>query len=238
MLRARPTRYTSVLPELRRLLTDLGLVPTEEGPGWAVLDAGSGRVRLCSVQPGSADDGMTAFSVEVRDPEAFARRTVEDGGRASLEDTIGGPRVRLTGPDGFTFYAEPTSHGATCADADPAVTVRMEWYTPDVAGAAATLAAIGARPRTGSAGPHDFTAKNGGVLAPREAPALRSGGLLFEYDGDLAALADRLAGRGWSPQTSGAEGGAPGRAAGVVRVSVPTADGREVTILSAASPIR
>lgn len=229
MLRVRPTRYTSTLPELRRLLEDVGLVVTEEGSGWAVLDAGSGRVRLRAVPAGSPGDGMTSFGVEIREPEAFTRRTREDGGRASIEDAIGGVRVRITGPDGFSFLAEPSAHGATCADADRALTVRMEWLTPDLPGAALALSAIGARPRTAGAPSQasEFTAKNGGVLALREAPVLRGGDLVLEYHGDVGTLASRLAGAGWSPEV----GKAQGRQGAVVRV--PTPDGGEVTILTA-----
>ncbi|WP_413249845.1 VOC family protein [Sinomonas flava] len=229
MLRVRPTRYTSAMPELRRLLEDVGLVVTEEGSGWAVLDAGSGRVRLRAVPAGSPGDGMTSFGVEIREPEAFTRRTRQDGGRASIEDAIGGLRVRITGPDGFSFLAEPSAHGATCADADRALAVRMEWLTPDLPGAALALSAIGARPRTaGAPGPAtEFTAKNGGVLALREAPVLRGGDLVLEYDGDVGTLASRLARAGWSPEV----GEAQGRQGAVVRV--PTPDGGEVTILTA-----
>lgn len=237
MLRARPTRYTSALPELRRLLTDLGLVATEEGHGWVVLDAGSGRVRLRAVSAGSRGDGLTAFAVEIRDPEVFARRTVQDGGRASVEDTISGRRVRITGPDGFSFLAEPTGHEALCGDADPALTVRMEWLTPDVPGAAATLAAIGARPLAQEPGgaPAVFAAKNGGILAARAAGVLRAGELVFEYDGDLATLAARLAGGGWSPSADGAPDEQGG---GVGRVTIPVPDGSPVTILTPARAIR
>ncbi|GAB3270911.1 hypothetical protein GCM10027449_06250 [Sinomonas notoginsengisoli] len=241
MLRAHPTRYTSALPELRRLLEDIGLVATEEGKSWVVLDAGSGRVRLRSVSAGSPGDGMTAFSVEIREPGTFVRRMVQDGGRAHVEDTITGPRVRVTGPDGFSFLAEPTSHAVTSTAADPNVTVHMEWLTPDVPGAAAALAAIGGRPRTDSPGqrdPAEFTAKNGGVLAARGHRVLGAGGLFLEDDGDLGALADRLASHGWSPQPEAGGSGAPGRADGVVRLRVPTSDGSEVTILTAPGAMR
>jgi hypothetical protein len=246
MLRARPTRYTSALPDLRRLLGDLGLVVTEEGEGWAVLDAGSGRVRLRAVPPGSPGDGKTSFGVEIREPAVFARRTREDGGRASVEDAMGGERVRITGPDGFSFLAEPTSQGATCPDADRAVTVRVEWLTPDPDRAALALAAIGARPRTTAGapaasattgpagapagGPTEFTAKNGGVVALRTARLLRGGDLVLEYAGDVAGLAERLAEAGWSPEV----GEEDGRSGAVVRV--PTPDGGDVTILTAPRP--
>lgn len=238
MLRVLATRYTSALPELRRLLLDLGLVPGEEGEGWAVLDSHSGRVRLRSAERGSPQDGATVFGVEVRDPQEFARRTADDGGRAALEDSAGGPRVRITGPDGFAFTAEPTSHAGRPVDADPDMTVRLEWNTPDLDGTAATLAAIGARPRPEPLlGPdlaREFTAKNGGVLAAIRAAAVSAGGLVLEYSGRRSELMPRLALAGWAAEEVNAEEAEGGsRPGGVVRVQIPTPDGRDVTILAA-----
>ena len=249
MLRVRPTRYTSALPQLRGLLESLGLVATEEGNGWTTMDSSGGRILLRSVTAGStgaAGDGVTVFGVEIREPEEFARRTLEDGGSAVLEDGNGGQRVRVTGPDGLTFLAEPSQHSAPCADADPAVAVRLEWLTPDVPGALATLASIGARPRTAHAAPEpalaapavqpgaeplgtEFTAKNGGVLAALPAPVPAVSGIVLEYDGDLAALGARLAADGWQP----GRGEAPGQPGAVVRLTVPVADGSPVVILPA-----
>jgi hypothetical protein len=238
MLRVLATRYTSALPELRRLLLDLGLVPGEEGEGWALLDSHSGRVRLRSAERGSPQDGATVFGVEVRDPREFARRTVDDGGRAALEESPGGPRVRIAGPDGFGFTAEPTSHTGRPVDADPDMTVRLEWHTPDLDGAAAALAAIGARPRTepllapGRA--REFTAKNGGVLAAVRADAVSGGGLVLEYSGRHSELMPRLALAGWGAEEVAAEEAEGGsRPGGVVRLRVPTPDGCDVTILAA-----
>lgn len=238
MLRVLATRYTSALPELRRLLLDLGLVPGEEGEGWAVLDSHSGRVRLRSAERGSPQDGATVFGVEVRDPQEFARRTADDGGRAALEDSAGGPRVRITGPDGFAFTAEPTSHAGRPVDADPDMTVRLEWNTPDLDGTAATLAAIGARPRPEPLlGPdlaREFTAKNGGVIAAIRAAAVSAGGLVLEYSGRRSELMPRLALAGWAAEEVNAEEAEGGsRPGGVVRVQIPTPDGRDVTILAA-----
>ncbi|MDQ4503002.1 VOC family protein [Sinomonas sp. ASV322] len=210
MLRVRPIITTPRVPEMRRLLEALGLVVTDGGADahgpWLVLDAGHGRVAL---REAHEPRHSVAFAVEVRDPETFARRTVDDGGAAALvhdgdEPPFGAERtdapwVRIEGPDGFSFRADPTTHGATSADADPRLTVRMAWLTPDVLGAAATLRAIGARPRdaSGTVGEGaEFVAKNGGVLVVAAAEAAASGGLAFEYDGDLAPLADRLAATG------------------------------------------
>lgn len=249
MLRVLPTRFTSALPELRRLLLDLGLVPAEEGQGWAVLDSRSGRVRLRTAERGSERDGTVVFGVEIRNPAEFARRTADDGGSAALVESPAGARVLVTGQDGFSFYAEPTGHTGQYVDADPDLAVRLEWRTPDPGGAAATLAAIGARRRADTLGPEgsrEFTAKNGGVLAAVPAPTA-SAALAFEYAGPLGELEARLALAGWTVEHDGADHGradhggagdavreaaeAPGRADGVVRVTVPLPDGSDVTVL-------
>ena len=246
MLRVRPTIATSRLTEDRKVFEALGMIATEEANGWVVLDAGHGRIALRSPWGGAEPDAarQVTFGVEIRDPEVFARRTAADGGTASLELGARGAKVRVTGPDGFTFLAEPTGDGATVPGADPQLSVRMEWLTPDLPGAAATLAAIGARPREappkGTPGSktapaetpeapqtpgapqtphtpgsetayHDFTAKNGGILAARRSTA-RGCRLAFEYEGDLAAVVRRLAETGAtvSPTREGIAVVAPG----------------------------
>lgn len=184
MLRVRPTFFTSDLDSARRVLESLGLVATEEGEGWAILDAGSGRVELRRVDAGLPADGTAEFAVEIRDPEEFARRTLEAGGAVVVLDDV----VTIGGGDGFEFVAHPTDHAAVGADADPRITVRAVWLTPDAAAARRTLAAIGAKPAESD----DFRAKNGGILSVRPADAADSGPLCFEYDGDLVAVAQKL----------------------------------------------
>jgi hypothetical protein len=209
MLRVRPTFSTSNLGGARRILESLGLVTTEEGEGWAILDAGSGRVALKGVESGSAADGTVEFAVEIRDPKEFTRRTVEAGGRAVVvpDKAPGKQAVTISGDDGFTFTAHQTIHGATCADADPLLAVRAIWLTPDVPAAAKTLAAIGAKPRdgrdsSGEANAVDLRAKNGGILTARRADTVGSGGLSFEYDGGLEVVAERLARSGAEVETN------------------------------------
>jgi hypothetical protein len=234
MLRVRPIVATSRLAEDRRILEALGMVVTEEAQGWAVLDAGGGRVELRDAggpATGAAEGaaaGTITFGVEIRDPEEFARRTEDDGGNAALVRGPQGTRVRIAGPDGFSFYADPTSHGAQCADADPGLTVRLVWRTPDLPGVAAALAAIGARPRhtaeppTESARGTEFTAKNGGALVA-EAAAAPGAALAFECDGDLAAVVRRLAEAGATVGTS------------PLGFAVTTPGGAEFTVVEATS---
>jgi hypothetical protein len=225
MLRVRPTFFTSDLEGARSLLEGLGLVATEEGEGWAILDGGGGRVELRRVDAGVPANGTTEFAVEIRDPEEFARRTLEAGGTAVVTNAA---TVRITGRDGFGFLARQTTHGATCADADPRLTVRAIWLTPDLPAAAKTLAAIGAKTGedlevSGETIAIDFRAKNGGILCARRAEAAGSGLLAFEYDGDLAAVAEKLAAVGAEVEATaaGLVVNGPGVAFTVMTPSVP-----------------
>jgi hypothetical protein len=160
------------------------------------VEAGSGEL-------GSARVGRTDFGVEVGDLSEFARRTnaagVEDGtSPAELVRAEHGETCRITGEDGFGFFADKAGHGAQCADADPGLAVVAVWFTPDAASAAQTLRNMGARlrPSPDDDETADFTAKNGGVLMVRPVTGAARCGLGFEYTGDLSALRDRLAAAG------------------------------------------
>jgi hypothetical protein len=220
MLRVRPIHYTSRMDQWGQLLSALGMVRTVDDGDWQEFDAGSGRLALHrvagaagggtggdghqgSAQDSTLQDGRTDFGVEVGDLAEFARRTnlagVEDGTTpAELVSARHGDTCRITGDDGFGFFADKAAHGAQCADADPALAVVEVWFTPDAAAAAQTLRNIGARlrPAPDDDETADFTAKNGGVLMVRPASGPARSGLGFEYTGDLAALRDRLAAAG------------------------------------------
>ena len=213
MLRVRPIHYTSRMDQWGQLLTALGMVRTVDDGDWQEFDAGSGRLALHRVaggpgaggagEQGNVQDGRTDFGVEVGDLAEFARRTnlagVEDGTTpAELVSARHGDTCRITGEDGFGFFADKAAHGAQCADADPALAVVEVWFTPDAAAAAQTLRNMGARlrPAPDADETADFTAKNGGVLMVRPASGAARSGLGFEYTGDLAALRDRLAAAG------------------------------------------
>lgn len=203
MLRVRPIHYTSRMDQWGQLLSALGMVRTVDDGDWQEFDAGSGRLALHRVKAADAGDGKTDFGVEVGDLAEFARRTnlagVEDGTTpAELVSARHGDTCRITGEDGFGFFADKAAHGAQCADADPALAVVEVWFTPDAVAAAQTLRNMGARlrPAPDDDETADFTAKNGGVLMVRPASGAARSGLGFEYTGDLAALRDRLAAAG------------------------------------------
>lgn len=218
MLRVRPIHYTSRIDQWARLLTALGMVRTVDDGGWQEFDAGSGRLALHRPvaagegAPGEeagqegghgVPDGKTGFGVEVGDLAEFARRTNAAGAEAGtapaeLVQARHGETCRITGADGFGFYADKAAHAAQCADADPALAVVEVWFTPDADAAARTLRDMGARlrPAPDADETADFTAKNGGVLMVRPASGAPRAGLGFEYTGDLAVLRDRLAAAG------------------------------------------
>lgn len=203
MLRVRPVHFTSRPDQWEQLLTELGMVKTVDDGPWKEYDSGSGRLALHSAEAGSAEDGTTAFGVEVGDLAEFARRTnqagEEDGtSPAELVEADHGAACRITGEDGFSFFADKAAHGAQCADADPGLAVVEVWFTPDAAAATQTLRNMGARPRPVPDDDEtaDFSAKNGGVLMVRPASGAPRTGLGFEYTGELSALRDRLAAAG------------------------------------------
>lgn len=164
----------------------------------------------------------TNLAATTQEP-ATAQGTATAGATAAQESTTGnaalarpsadGGSCRITAPDGFTFTADkapatdkaPGTHQADGAapsgDTDPALTVVGVWFTPDPAGAAATLRHIGARPRPVPDNDEtaDFTAKNGGVLLARPASGEPRGGFGFEYDGGQEPLRKRLAAAGFIP---------------------------------------
>ncbi|CAN7210950.1 VOC family protein [Arthrobacter sp. LjRoot14] len=203
MLRVRPVHFTSRPDQWEQLLTALGMVKTVNDGPWKEYDAGSGRLALHAAESGSAEDGTTAFGVEVGDLAEFARRTNEAGvesgtSPAELVDADHGAACRITGEDGFSFLADKAAHGAQCADADPGLAVVEVWFTPDAAAAAQTLRNMGARlrPVPDDDETADFTAKNGGVLMVRPVDGAARPGLGFEYAGELSVLRDRLAAAG------------------------------------------
>ncbi len=221
MLRVRPVHFTSRLEEYTALLEALGLACSQDFGGWRVFDSGNGKVGLHRVAAGSPEDGTTAMGFEIRDREAFVRRTLADGTQAELVDSDHGPSARVTAPDGFSFLADPVADaGGTAGGTGPLAVVQL-WRTPCVDTARKVLADIGARPVAPRAdGRTPFAAKNGGLVAvrPGTAPGVA---LALEYDGDLAALGRRLA-----------AAGVPAAAAGST-LEVPTPDGTTLPVMAA-----
>ncbi|VXC36982.1 conserved hypothetical protein [Arthrobacter sp. 9AX] len=203
MLRVRPLHFTSRIDVWELLLAELGMVRSENEPGWQVFDAGSGRLALHAVPDGAAEDGTTAFAVEVGDLAEFTRRTnlsAQDDGTTPAEIITAdhGETCRITAPDGFTFLADKAAPTGG-AEADQALSVVGVWFTEDTASAARTLSHVGARPRPVPDADEtaDFTAKNGGVILVRPAAGPPRSGIGFEYDGGLEPLRARLASAGF-----------------------------------------
>jgi hypothetical protein len=152
-------------------------------------------------------EALEAAAMEAGDTQSRATEAAnETAGRepagvvsSVLVDSDHGRACRVLARDGFSFLADQASHGANCADADPALTVVGVWFTEDTVLAAAALRSIGARPRPVPDNDEtaDFAAKNGGVLMARPAIGPARAGLGFEYGGDLDALQGRLTSAGW-----------------------------------------
>ncbi|WP_104180580.1 VOC family protein [Arthrobacter sp. B0490] len=209
MLRVRPVVATSDLPAAAGFLRTLGLHPAQEPVAddtCAMFDAGSGRVALRSCAPGSGEEGRAALAFDVGDVREFARRTVEAGTAVGLSREGSLLTARIAAPDGTSFPAEEGPR-ETGAPASPLAVLAL-WSTPDVDLAARVLRDMGAKPRTGSAAgtPHDFQAKNGGLVAVRAA-ARRGVGLAFEYDGDVRDLLGPLTAGGSEPVVSDGSNG-------------------------------
>ena len=218
MLRVRPIHYTSRMDQWERLLSALGMVRTVDDGDWQEFDAGSGRLALHRVAAGAGGGGTTPKATRWMATYWTAGRTSASRsgtsqssrgaptppgwrtGRTPAEFSARshGETCRITGEDGFGFFADKAAHGAQCADADPALAVVEVWFTADAAAAAQTLRNMGARlrPSPDDDETADFTAKNGGVLMVRPASGAARSGLGFEYAGDLSALRDRLAAAG------------------------------------------
>lgn len=201
MLRVRPLVYTPDLPDAAGFLRALGLHPAQDpapNGSYAVFDAGRGRVALHSCLPGSPEDGTTALAFDVADVEEFARRTTEAGTAVELSREGHGLAARITAPDGLPLLedAGPRETGAPAS----LLAVLALWYTPDVDPAVRVLRDIGAKPRISSdAGTwHDFTAKNGGLVAAHT-EGRTAAELAFEYDGDVRDLVRSLTEAGFDP---------------------------------------
>ncbi|MGB9034664.1 MAG: hypothetical protein WCC45_09120 [Paeniglutamicibacter sp.] len=214
MLRVRPTLHTPHVAQWARLLTALGL---REMPVLPANLAAPGTVQRCY----AADAGRillqdsatfhTELVFEVRDLEKFAQWTIGDGTPVTMLPAPhgDGPRAqaRITAPDGLSFTAlavDPLATEGTPPDtagADGQLAVLALWNTPDVPGAQATLANIGAKPDTFS---HEgawaqYRAKHGGLVAAHAGQDPRVE-LSLEYSGKLEALAGQLPSAGFESQ--------------------------------------
>ncbi|MHA7280781.1 VOC family protein [Arthrobacter sp. MDT2-2] len=203
MLRVRPVVSTSDLAGGAVFLRALGLTAAQDpapDDAYAVFDAGSGRLALRSCPAGSPGDGITTLAFEVGDVREFARRTSEAGTPVDLSEERHGLVARITSPDGTSLRAGAGPRG-TGAPASPVAVVAL-WHTPDVASAVRVLKDMGARPRNSAGTRHDFTTKNGGLVAVHHAE--RAGTEpAFEYDGDVRDLAADLTSAGFEPVVSG-----------------------------------
>lgn len=192
MLRVRPIVLTPNFDAFSELFERLGLERTGDAPGWRVFTADSGRVAVHV-----ADEPSVSFSFEVGSVEDFARRTVEAGTAAVVVDTADGRAAQVTTGDGRTFlaYEAPLKQAAPPREG---LAVMPIWYASNPSAAAKVFADIGARKRRSSDAGTDFTAKNGGLVAVREAETSSAetgtAELAFEFLGEVTVLQRRISG--------------------------------------------
>ena len=171
MLRVRPVYFTSAPDAFAARLAGIGLRSVESHGDWQVFDTGNGKVGLHRAEAGSAADGLLVLGFEVRDPEIFVRRTLQDGTQAELVESRHGSTARVSAPDGTVFLADPATDLSLPA-ADSPLAVVATWHTANPAAANKVLADIGAKhvqdfPGGGAL----FRAKNGGFVATAVATA-------------------------------------------------------------------
>ena len=205
MLRVRPIIFTSAFEDTLTLLRTLGLDCVENDGDWAEFESGNGKIGVFREAP---ELNHIELAFELRDAAIFVQRTLADGTAAELADTITGPGAQVTAPDGFSFELTASDdlslpRPAESQTTGSRLTVVQTWCTPRPAEANAVLANIGAKPlRELPGGGALFRAKNGGLVATARGEG--SGVVLgFMYDGELSALAVRLAAAGVSVAVDG-----------------------------------
>ena len=205
MLRVRPIIFTSAFENTLTQMRTLGLNCLENDGDWAEFDSGNGKIGVFREAP---ELHHIELAFELRDAAIFVRRTLADGTAAELADTVTGPGAQVTAPDGFSFELTASEDLSLPrpAESQPTgsrLTVVQTWCTPHPEEANAVLANIGAKPlRELPGGGALFRAKNGGLVATARGEG--SGVVLgFMYDGELSALAVRLAAAGVSVAVDG-----------------------------------
>lgn len=217
MLRVRPLISTTISTDYATVLRALGMNCVQERPGWQLFDSGNGKVALQSHPDGEGTHMAVRLGFELRDAAIFVQRTLADGTHAELGTAERAAAAKVTAPDGFSFWAHPSTD-LSVPHPQPGLSVIQTWHTPRPAEANTVLANIGARHvRDLSGGGALFRAKNGGLAATAHGAV--SGVVLgLMYDGELSALAARLAAAGASADVVG----------GVVAIKMP--DGGGLTV--------
>lgn len=214
MLRIRPTIHTPQASRWADLLITLGLremtrLPATGSPAGTAkrcFAADAGRILL-----EQATGFNTELVFEVRDLERFVQWTIGDGTPVTLRpapETIGSePLAFIAATDGLVFTAlavdpsdaagTPRNEASAAPGPEGQLSVMALWYTPDVPGAQATLANIGAKPDTISDSGNwaQYRAKHGGYVAAHSGTEA-SIELSLEYAGKLEVLAKTVSAAG------------------------------------------
>ncbi|MBO9567964.1 MULTISPECIES: hypothetical protein [Cellulomonas] len=189
---ARPVQVTHRVDAWCELLRALGAeVRRDAARAEALL--GAGRVALRA--PDDATEACGArLAFVVGDLDAAAAALAPTGARVDRLDTT---TALATAGDGMTItLTSGVEHEARDAARPATPTVEPLWYTPDVPGAVAVLAALGLRRRIASTsgGWVDLEASGGGLTAAHRDALVRAE-LAFEHP-DLDALLARVGAAG------------------------------------------
>ena len=222
MLRVRPIHFTSRMDPWERLLSALGMVQDTSTTATGRSSTPARAASRCTVRPRRAGPvpGRTRTGTATEDRlrrrgrrpcgvraahQCWRERRLEHSPaelvRARCTATPAGSRARTGSASWRT--RPPTAHSAP--------TPTLPWPSSKSGSRRTpprppqTLRNMGARlrPVPDDDETADFTAKNGGVLMVRPASGPARSGLGFEYNGDLAALRDRLAAGGPPGQHDG-----------------------------------
>ncbi|ACQ80630.1 conserved hypothetical protein [Beutenbergia cavernae DSM 12333] len=199
-----PIHYTAVLPAWLNLVDALGATTVVDADVWLVRAFGSGRLALHGVPDDDPQRGTAQVRLAVPDLDAAYDTLAAPvaGTGATLERREAGHGVELVvrAPDGVPVYLDREDPAPPARperdDVAAAVAVEALWMTPDVAGSAALLTALGLTPRISSesGGWQDLTASDGGLVGVHGATT-SSLSVTFEHP-DLDAVSARLDARG------------------------------------------
>lgn len=172
-----PIRYTSNVDGWLELVSALGGRTIVSDGLWHVCALPSGRLAIHGVDPHDPQAGSTQLRLAVPDITAALTRNADalaaTGATATAQEAAHGLQGVVTGSDGMNVYLD-AADPPTAADevAPTGAAVLPLWMTPDVASAAAVLAALRLTRRiTSDSGDwSDFTAPGGGLIAGHGGP--------------------------------------------------------------------
>lgn len=150
-LTVRPVVHTADVPAWLAVLRALGGVVLTDDPLWTEVSLDSGRVTLTELNRG-ATEGSVVLGFETDDLEAYAESVTDPGPVLETYRSADYTSVRVVARDGLELLVdEPPAHDEAPGGGH-AVTVLVEWVSPDPDSAVADLRALGLVPIPGAGG--------------------------------------------------------------------------------------